>query len=169
MQEKWHCLDFLGFPKYYISDQGILKGPRGILSGGINKDGYHQHILSNRGHTKSVLRHVLVATCFVDNPEPDIRTQVNHKNLNKADCRAENLEWTTPKQNTQHSLTNNPKHTIGVNNGMSKVDPELVKYLRSAYIQGDREFGVAGLAKQFNLGETTIRNIVTYKTWTHVK
>lgn len=167
--EIWASLDFLGFPKYAVSNQGRLRGPRGILSGAINKDGYYQHILNDGKRRKSVLRHVLVATCFVPNPNSDKYTQVNHKNLNKLDCRAENLEWVTPKQNTQHSLHNNPKHTIGTNNGQAKASPEIVREMRKLYVPGHSEFGVAGLARKFGLSETATRNIVNGKWWKHVK
>jgi len=44
--------------------------------------------------------HRLVAIYFIDNP--DNKREVNHKNLDRADNRAENLEWITSSDNQKH-------------------------------------------------------------------
>lgn len=73
-----------------------------FLSYSKDKDGYLQVGLrkNKKGNTKKV--HRLIAQTFLSNDEN--LPEVNHINEIKNDNRIENLEWVTPKQNTQHSL-----------------------------------------------------------------
>lgn len=66
-------------------------------------NGYLQVHLRNAAadkRSKMANVHRLVADAFV--PNPARYSQINHKNGNKQDNRAENLEWCTPKQNIAH-------------------------------------------------------------------
>jgi hypothetical protein len=66
-----------------------------------NPDGYGLvTITQNNSKQISKSIHRLVAESFI--PNPDNLPQVNHKNLNKADNRVENLEWCTYRQNVNH-------------------------------------------------------------------
>jgi RNA-binding protein YhbY len=49
-----------------------------------------------------------VASAFLPEPSKE-KIYVNHKNLNRTDNRIENLEWTSPSENTKHEIDNNPK------------------------------------------------------------
>lgn len=52
-------------------------------------------------HNKRTKLHRIIAQTFIANPEN--KGQVNHKNGNPADNRAENLEWVTGQENIRHS------------------------------------------------------------------
>jgi len=78
---------------------------------------YSAVVLTKNTINKSISVHRLVAMIFV--PNPDNKPCVNHKNGNKRDNRAENLEWCTHSENSQHAYANGliPKK-FGENNPM---------------------------------------------------
>lgn len=72
-----------------------------------------------RKEMKSV--HRIVAETFI--PNPDGKTEVNHINGDKTDNRIENLEWVTPKENTNHAIANGLK-IRGVGGAFEKKEGE---------------------------------------------
>ena len=64
---------------------------------------------------KSCEIHRLVALAFVPNPQN--KATVNHKNGNRHDNRAENLEWLTHSENTKHAWTTGLCKDVGRKHG----------------------------------------------------
>lgn len=58
--------------------------------------------LSKNGKIKNALIHRIVAETFVFNPNPETAKTVNHKDGNKYNNNADNLEWVTPTENNLH-------------------------------------------------------------------
>lgn len=66
--------------------------------------GYEHLRLCKDGHGKTFRIHRLVAIAFISNPQK--KPEVNHKNGVKTNNFWKNLEWTTPKENSQHAWIN---------------------------------------------------------------
>ena len=75
-----------------------------LLKQNAKKNGYLTVDLSKHNKIKTISVHRIVAVAFL---EPvDGKDFVNHKNLNKHDNRAENLEWCTRSENARHAVVN---------------------------------------------------------------
>lgn len=98
---------------YEISSTGILRNIKTgkIVRGYVEKNGYVRVRIENKA-LSGVVRttiHRLVAEAFIPNPEG--KTQVNHKDLDKQNNDVSNLEWVTGSENMKHAYSNG----LGVN------------------------------------------------------
>lgn len=85
---------------YSKTKTGKVRFTGTILKPSINCRGYYILKLSK----KTYKVHRLIALTF--HPNPDNKPQVNHKDLNQLNNRADNLEWATAKENTNHAQLN---------------------------------------------------------------
>ena len=91
-----------GHPDYKISSDGYAINKLGdIMSTKLDKDGYHILRTCDNGKVSQLKLHRIVAIHFI--PNPSNLPQVNHKDGDKNNNSVENLQWSTPSNNTQHS------------------------------------------------------------------
>ena len=84
--------------------RSLLSGTPRILKTSIDKKGYHRIRVTIEREKKSFKLHREVAKAFI--PNPDNKPQVNHKDGNKNNNSATNLEWVTNKENSHHAIKN---------------------------------------------------------------
>lgn len=105
-----HWKDIVNYEKYYeVSDLGRVrnKKTKQILAGDLNTLGYKRVILYVPVK-KRFFVHRLVAMHFCDGYSPDL--VVNHKDGNKKNNAACNLEWVTRSENDLHAYRNDLRH-----------------------------------------------------------
>lgn len=143
MSELWK--DIPGYEGLYqVSNTGKIKSlnylntkKEHLLKQSLTYDGYPKLALSKNGKKTNFDVHILVAKAFVHNPAN--KSQVNHIDGNKLNNNASNLEWCTPKENTNHAIkaglrqASNIKYTHGKEHHGSKpvlqydLDGNLIK------------------------------------------
>ena len=67
-----------------------------------NGKGYYRMKLSDKGISKRVMLHRIIAEAFIPNLEN--KKVINHINCDRKDNRIENLEWTTQSENCLHAV-----------------------------------------------------------------
>lgn len=110
-----------GFEEYQVDTNGVVYGKNGnALKYSLNHNGYCiVNFYVNHKRTGFAI-HTIVANQFIVNTDK-AKTQVNHKDGNKQNNCVDNLEWTTPVENTRHAIKILGKNNSGVNNGKAKA------------------------------------------------
>ena len=151
IKEEWK--DVKGYEGLYrVSNLGNVFSviSNRIIDSGLTTKKYKRVCLSVDGKSKFFQVHRLVAETFIPNPEN--KPQVNHIDGNKSNNRVENLEWCDNSQNQQHAYDNCLK-----NKKLSSTDR---KFICENYIPNDRRFGTRGLARQFDVSQPAIRQVL---------
>ena len=129
-----------------------LTGKR--LKGQLNGKGYLRVGIGK----KLLFIHRLVAEKYIPNPKG--KPQVNHKDGDKTNNRASNLEWVTNKENREHAVKNN-LYKKGENCTWHKLTQNDVLYIRQNYPKIKRN----ELAKRLNVSPNTISDVFYHRTW----
>lgn len=164
--EEWVLISenelFKDYKYYEISNYGRLKykiqSKYKITIGATSNDGYKTVRLKANGNTFSTSIHRLVALLFIPNHEN--KPYVNHIDGNKENNNISNLEWTTPKENSQHAhdtgLNTSKKciYQIDEDNKIINEFESLVKayeFIHKCGLIGDNKGKLGGLSTSLNL------------------
>lgn len=122
---------------------------------------YARVMLSKTGVTKQHSVHRLVANAHISNPEN--KSVVNHKDGNKFNNFASNLEWSTHSENIRHSFANGlSKVASGDKSHASKLSLTNVIDIRRRAAKGEMK---KDLAHEFSVSKGNITAIIQGKTW----
>ena len=154
---------------YQISSYGGVKTTSNeftrkerILSALITPKGYHRVRLYKNNKSKFIYIHRLVALYFL--PNIDNKEEVNHIDGDKNNNNVNNLEWSTHKENMDHSIVNGLS-TQGIKNSHSKLtEIQVIDIFNKA------KSGVStnDLTKEYNVSKTCIDGIKSKRQWKHL-
>lgn len=139
MNEIWRPID--GYEDlYFISNTGRVCGPKGILTPYTNGSGYLKIRLWRTGKHRAFYVHRLVASAFCIHEAG--RDVVNHLDFDRANNRADNLEWCTATENARHSAPHHrkPKSVTHTNTGERYINYRKERNYYRVTIRG-REIG----------------------------
>lgn len=166
--EEWRQV--AGCPVYAISNFGRLKRTHGnnhTKRGGAikthtTKRGYEAVTLKHNGVGNTFV-HRMVAAAFIGvRPEG---YQVNHKDGNKLNNRADNLEYMTNLENRRHAMLLG-LHPYGERIHVAKLTEHDVRDLRRRRLSGE---GFNQMAREYGMTHASIRDACVGRTWKHVK
>ncbi len=127
MDEIW--LEIPGY-NYMVSDIGrIWSNKRNQYKKPIIVDGYYSILFG----VKSFRVHRLVAQAFCHNTNPEKYTIVNHKDGNKINNNAKNLEWTDHSTNSKHAMKLRPQKYISIRGEVLQIkEGNIISTFKSA-------------------------------------
>jgi len=168
MMERWAELN--GWPGYWISNGGTLRGPRGFPLATVgDKNGYRTVYIGNKKRGALIKLHRAVVAAFIGPVPPGMH--VNHKNGVKDDNRVENLEIVTPRENVLHGFRVlgrkgcNTKPNRGSAHHNARLTEDDVRELKRLRGQG---FTQVRLAARFGISQTNVSRILRGEAWPHV-
>lgn len=165
--EQWRPVTIEGYETLYeVSDQGNVRGrrqphlPVRLRKHRLSKTGYVVFVLSRSNRQRKFLGHRLVALAFLG-PEP-LGQCVNHKDANKQNNRADNLEYMTRGENCAHAA-HLGLYPTGEANNKAKLTIDDVCTIRVS-----KDTGIA-LAARFGVHKDTIYRVRRGEQWRHLK
>ena len=155
-----------GNQHYYISNEGYVYSEKSnkLLKYRRSTDGYWNYGLTFEKKLKFFSAHRLVALTYLK-----IKYQkpyVNHKDGNKSNNHCSNLEWVTPSENILHSYKIGLKSNKGDKHPSSKLTEKIVLELRLRF--KNEKLKYSDIAKEYNVGATTISKAVRGITFSHI-
>lgn len=165
MSEIWKAV--MGFKGYEVSDFGNV---RALKWNGLYRNlsqfnvsgGYKGVVFNVKGRSRIQLVHRLVAVAFIENYQ--CKPQVNHRDGNKKNNVADNLEWVTPRENTIHAVKNG-MIPVGENDKKSKLKEWQVLEIKEL-----AEFGVRHdlIAPFYDIHKSMVSAIKNGRKWKHL-
>ena len=142
---------------YQVSEDGVVTSHRGrVLSHQVDIKGYHRVVLqAGRKHRLHIGVHRLVALTHL--PNPDNKTEVNHKDGDKDNNHVSNLEWCTSAENTKHSIKLGlAQHPTGFAARRTRLTPQLIADIHRMIGEGVKQTKVSKIT---GISQATISQV----------
>jgi|ERR1051326_159855 hypothetical protein len=132
----------------------------------LSNTGYNRVTLTKNGKKSKVSIHRIVALAFLGNTP---HLHVNHKDGDKLNNHADNLEWVTASDNQKHAFANGLQgRQIGIKSSSAKLNEDDIREIRSLYATGN--IYQQQIADKFKISLSQVSDIINKKRagWSHV-
>ena len=165
LEERWKTIYIdCRETNYEVSNKGrIRNNKKEIIKLSVNRDGYQKFNLCTGYKTYTKTVHRLVALAFI--PNPDDKPFVNHIDGNKLNCVDINLEWVTPKENTQHAIQTGLAGRVGTSNPRNIYTEDQVHEVCKLLEAGK---SAKDITKILSVSINLVSNIRDGKNWTFI-
>lgn len=161
VKEEWRQI--IGSPDgWLVSDSGKVQR-YGRTIGHHHSEGYPAVWVERHGTRRKERIHRLVAEAFVLGWFDG--AQVNHKDGNKDNNRAENLEWVSLADNNRHAVRTGLNPKTGVCHHGAVLNDAKVRVIRRLIGHGWSNTQVADV---FGVARQTVNSVRRGRTWSHV-
>lgn len=150
---------FRDYENYIIYEDGniLSKNHNKMITHKRMRDGYYRTELYKKTEPKRRMYNVhrIIAEVFVDNPNPDEYKIVNHKDGDKSNNHANNLEWCNQRMNIKHA------HKTGLTkNKRSKLKKISILNIDTSEVIIAKN--IVECSKILNVSQSRIRNCLYY-------
>lgn len=171
--EQWKDLGVLGYNPglWKLSSDGRIYGVRykKLLKQRICHTPYMTigGLVVNGKHGLSRYTHRLVAEAFVDNPQPEQYTIVNHIDGDKLNNHYMNLEWTDLSGNAVHaSYLELRKRVYGVDSRSAKLNESQVRTVCKSLLRTNGN--IYETSRETDVNIYAVRAIRNYRSWRQI-
>lgn len=160
----------VGFEGYLVSNFGrIYSQRRKHTNGGFrvsqtNLKGYKHVGFTKNGRAVTVTIHRMVAMAFLNNP--DNLPSINHKDGDKSNNFASNIEWCTHLENLTHAFDNGLRVPVkNEEHWNSKLKCSDIHVIRNRLSCGDM---IKSVAQDFGVSAACISAIKNGRSWVNI-
>ena len=156
------------FDDYLVSSEGavrsVKRGKAKQLSLVLNAKRKYVYVsLQQEGRRKNFLLHRLVAEAFVENKDKAVNTEVDHKDFDRKNNAASNLEWVSRKENMRRqAAAGRSAPQWGHHSKRTKLSANDVAEIFSLREKGKTQ---AEIAEVFSMKPCSINLILNKKRW----
>lgn len=157
--------------RYFVSNLGRLlstchrgKGLTALMKPAADANGYRRTVFFINGRYSTVKVHRVVAEVWVAERPLTPADHVNHRNFQRSDNRADNLEILSHRDNVRYSAQRGRYgKSTGSINGNSKLTEDQVRAIKreyAPYVMTQRM-----LAQRYGVATITIKHILRGRSW----